>query len=303
MKKTKIHEIFFLTKEGGMLLLHVPYVDKYEEPALTAAFISAIDTFAKMGNGQLKKVGLTYTDLLLFKGKQSVLAAKVGRGIDLEVFREQAGDLLNQFESEYEWTMNNYDGLLNGFYKFRYDILVMFPYYKLGDSLVLEKTESFLEGVSISGRIGEYMKILQEAVNGIRTVSDICNVTSRLMPKKDILATLGIGLYQGFFKPVVDIFAERAPKFITQDIYGKPYPEYLIDELLDGLIEAFGKEQMNLLLPWCDGTKKIGKIAEDIHVGVEVLSLVIRKLIDTGTIVLVPISKKLNNEELEWILE
>ena len=303
MNKSKIREILFLTKEGGVLLLHVPYIERYEDPALTAAFISAVDTFARMGSGQLKKVGLTYTDLLLFKGKQAVLAAIVGRGVDLEVFREQAGDLLDRFESEYEWTMSSHDGLLNGFYKFRYEVLVMFPYYELSDSLVLGKTESFLEGLSMSGRVGEYMKVLQEAVNGIRTVGDICKVTGRLMPKRDILTTLGIGIHEGFFKPIVDIFAERAPKFVTQDICGKSYPEYLIDELLGGLIKAFGKAQMNLLLPQCDGTKKIGEIAEDIHVDVEVLSLVMRKLIATGTIVLVPIIEGVNNEELEWSLE
>lgn len=303
MNKSKINEIFFLTREGGILLLHVPYVKKYEEPAMTSAFISAIDTFAKMGSGQLKKVGHTYTDLLLFKGKQSVLAAIVNRGIDLTVFREQARDLLERFENEYEWTIVNHDGLLNGYYKFIYEILATFPYYEFNDSLVLEKTERSLEEFSMPGRVGEYMKILQESVNGIRTVGDICNVTGRLIPKEDILTTLGIGIHKGFFKPIVDIFLERAPKFVAQDIYGKSYPEYLIDELLGGLVKAFGKTQINLLLPQCDGMKSLKEIAENIHVDIEVLSLVVRKLISTGTVVLVPKIEKFDNKELEWILQ
>jgi hypothetical protein len=303
MNKSKIHEIFFLRKDGGILLLHVPYIEKYEDPAMTAAFISAIDTFAKMGNGQLKKVGHTYTDLLLFKGKHSVLAAIVGRGMDLSIFRKQASDLLERFENEYEYAIINHNGLLNGYYKFIYETLVVFPYYELSDSLVLRKTERALEEFSMSGHVGGYMKILQEAVNSIRTTGNIYNITGRLMPKKDILTTLGIGIHEGFFKPVIDIFAERAPKFVIQDVYGKLYPEYLTDELLSGLVKAFGKAQMNLLLPQCDGVKSLREIADDIHVDVEVLSLVMRKLISTGTIVLVPIIKKSNNEELEWILQ
>jgi len=302
IEKNKIEEIFFLTKEGGMFLLHIPYVEKYDDPALTSAFISAIGSFADMGVGKLETISRKRTDLLVLEGERVVLAAIVSKGIDLSYFRLEAKDLLDEFEETYKWQIREPDGLLNGYYKFALNVYMRFPIYDIQNNVVLERTNVPIENIPYNGVIRDGLTKLLEAVNGIRNIEEIHKASWHLIEPKKVTVLLGVGYHYGCFKLKQDFMAKKALLFVDRDIYGRVYPDYVLNDMLKTMNDAFGEDQMNMLLPLCDGTKTIEEVSEELKVEREVILFVVKGLIKLGVLVLIVKTDTPKQTTLEWIL-
>ena len=247
-------------------------------------------------------VGRAETDLIMFEGKYIVLAAIVAKGLDLSEFRPKAEKILEEFEVAYQWQLANHDGALNGYHKFVYDTYLKIPIYEIDGSVVFEQTETKLDKSTLQGLSYDDLKRLLEAVNGVRTTKDILNTTWDMMRTEVVITLLGLGYYLGILRIKENVVKNYTLLFADHDMFGLPYPAYVVNKLVAVMYKAFGEDQMNSLLPLCDGTKTIDDISAELHVEKEILAFVVKELVRLGGLVLVQKIETEGGSIMEWSL-
>ncbi|MFX0107331.1 MAG: hypothetical protein ACFE7R_03540 [Candidatus Hodarchaeota archaeon] len=191
---TKIRHIMFLGIDGGELLLYVPYDGTTEvNHDMRAALLRAIMQFSDDAITTIRWSNSVY---MFEKGDICIGLMGMTSVPDTREYRDKLVKLLHGFEREYKRSMGTDIGDIRRYKNYALEVIEEIPLVNIS----LDATPRCLEeGALIPWRVGEVdvkLEILQQLLNGTRTIKEISEMTQ--IPLSEVIALTSILAYFGW---------------------------------------------------------------------------------------------------------
>ncbi len=270
--------ISHVRREGGEPILGIPYREMSVDPDLIASFVLAIIIFE---NRQLKTFTKEGYVVVIEEGKHVVGLLIIDKVDDDEPYRKALINIIEDFEERFDTQLHNWKGDIRPFREYAIDVLGIFPYRDFDFEMVphiLSKSEAAPDRhVAIPWSVGETDEKVQTIIgfiNGKRSLKEIMES-----------ANLSVNDTRAIFSMLDRYKWIRLDRKLGPDSYLKKLtnpPMYLIG--------AYG-EQLAEIVEKFDGTRGVAEVCESLSYTIDVVTTIVRNLIDAGVLGYVDITK------------
>ncbi|MHA1246311.1 MAG: hypothetical protein ACTSPE_03225 [Candidatus Thorarchaeota archaeon] len=267
----KVRYISLVRKEGGEPVLGIPYREMSVDPDLVASFVLAVIIFE---NRQLRTFTKEGYVVLIEEGSHVVGLLIIDKVEEEGPYREALRLIINTFEARYEAQFKSWSGDIRPFREFALFILTVFPYRILDPNLVptlITGSEAVPDHrTKIPWAVGETdkkLELVKEYINGKRTIMDIIEACG-------FDEAEGMALFS-----MLDRY-----KWIT--LSRAVTDDTVLVKLMEPpavLIGAYG-EHLVRIVEQCDGTRKLGQIANDLNLNRDVVRTLAKTLVNAGVL-------------------
>lgn len=267
----KVRYISLVRKEGGEPLIGIPYREMSVDPDLVASFVLAIIIFE---NRELRTFSKEGYIVIIEEGKYVVGLLITDKIEEERPYREALKLIINTFEARFETQMSSWMGDIRPFREFALFIMSIFPYRNIDldyvPTLIKESDAAPDHRAKIPWAVGETDEKLQyivDSINGKRTVGEIIEAAG--------LDTMeGVALFSLLDKYNWVSFKRSIRENTVLKKITDP-PSLLIGAYGESLIE---------IVELFDGTKTLGEIASKVKIGIDVITTIATRLLDSGVV-------------------